>query len=129
MNRRRTLTLIEIAVMLLIFALAAALCMDCFAGTERKARESICRDRAIMEVQNAAEVLRHCGGNFEAAADRHGGTWDGKRWTLDFGEYQILVQPENTQIPYLGGARLEAVYGKQVLFAMDLRWQEVAYEA
>ena len=76
MNRRRTLTLIEITVMLLVFALAAALCMVSFARIENGVRENTCRDRAIVEMQNAGEVLRHCGGDFAAAADRHGGIWD-----------------------------------------------------
>lgn len=128
MSRRRTLTLIEITVMLLIFVLAAALCMHCFAKIELVARENTCRDRAITEMQNAAEVLRHCGGDFAAAADSHGGIWDGTQWMLDFGDYRIFARPEKTGIAYLGGARLEAVYGGEILFAMDLRWQEVAHE-
>ena len=128
MNRRRTLTLIEITVMLLVFALAAALCMVSFARIENGVRENTCRDRAIVEMQNAGEVLRHCGGDFAAAADRHGGIWDGQRWLLDFGEYQICVKPESTGVPLLGGARLEAIYRGEILFAMDLRWQEVAHE-
>ncbi len=129
MNRRQTLTLIEITVMLLVLALAAALCMVCFVRIENCVRENVCRDRAITEMQNAGEELRYCGGDFAAAAHRHGGIWDGQRWVLDFGEYQICVKPQSTGIPTLGGARLEAIYGGEIFFAMDLRWQEVAHEA
>ena len=129
MNRRRTLTLIEITVMLLVFVLAATLCMVSFLQIENCVRENVCRDRALTEMQNAGEELRHCGGDFAAAADRHGGIWDGQRWVLDFGAYQIYVKPQHTGIPALGGARLEAIYGEEILFTMDLRWQEVAHEA
>lgn len=123
------LTLMELTVMLLIFALAAALCLWGFAGAERRGRETACRDQAMVELQNAAEVLRHCDGDFAAAAAQHGGTWDGSCWLLDFGDYQIRVQPEACRVPYLAGARLEAVYQGKTLISMPLRWQEVAHEA
>ena len=129
MNKRHTLTLMELAVMFLVFALAAALCMQCFTRVELKNRENICRDRAMIQLQNAAEVLRQQGGDFAAAAQQHGGTWDGSRWILEFEEYRIVVQPEDTRLPCLGGARLEAIYRGSVLIALDLRWQEGSYEA
>lgn len=125
MSRRQTLTLIELTVMLLIFALAAALCMYAFARTETQSRETACRDQAMIRLQSTAEVLRSCRGDYSAAAAGHGGTWDGTLWTLDCGDYQIRVQPEDPRQPYLGGARLEAVYQGIILISMNVRWQEV----
>lgn len=128
MSKRQTLTLMELTVMLLIFALAAALCMGAFAWASNTARENHCRDRALVQLQNAAEVLKYCAGDFSQAAALQGGVWDGDRWVLDFGEFQIIVKPENTGIPNLGGARLEAVYRGNTLTVLPVRWQEVAYE-
>ena len=128
MNKRQNLTLIEMAAMLLVFALAAALCMCCFAKTELKSRETICCDRAMIQLQNAAEVLKHCNGDYAAAAQQHGGSWDGNQWRMDYGQYQIHAYPESIRSPYLEGARMEVIYQGYVLFAVDLRWQEVANE-
>ena len=128
MNQRQTLTLMELTVMLLIFALAAALCMNCFARLEMKSRETFCRDRSLVQLQNAAEVLRSSGGDFAAAAEVCGGTWDGSQWLLDFGEYRIQAQPEDTGVPHLGGADMAVVYQGNILVSIDVRWQEVAYE-
>ena len=128
MRKRQTLTLIELAIMLLVFTAAAAICLRIFLWADQRSREIACRDDAIIEMQNAAEVLQATAGDFSAAAAILGGNWDGAQWILDYGTYQLRVQPVTTDIPGLGSARIEALYEAQTLVSMTLHWQEVAHE-
>lgn len=125
MNKRHTLGLIEMAVMLVVFALAAALCLRLFAWADRRTGEIARNDAALVQMQNAAETLRHCGGDFAAAAEQYGGSWDGSRWIICRDDYQIILRPEATGVPCLGGAAVEAVCGGECFLSLTLRWQEV----
>lgn len=58
MRSKAPLVLMEQLVMLLVFALAAALCVQAFALSEKTSARNAARDRAILEAQNAAEALK-----------------------------------------------------------------------
>ena len=59
MRRSKTpLALMEQMVMVLVFALAAALCVQVFVLSDRTSRYGKARDRALMEAQSAAEALK-----------------------------------------------------------------------
>ena len=77
MRSKAPLVLMEQAVMVLVFALAAALCLRAFVWSDQLSRQNEARDRALLEVQNAAEALKHTGGDMahaqEEAARRLGG--------------------------------------------------------
>lgn len=75
MKSKAPLLLMEQMVMLVVFALAAALCVQAFVRSDAASRRSQARDRAVVECQNAAEVIRHTGGNFNEAADELGLTF------------------------------------------------------
>lgn len=68
MKRKAPLTLMELMVMILVFALASALCLQAFVQSDRMSRDSEARDRAAVLCQSVAEVLRHTGGDFREAA-------------------------------------------------------------
>lgn len=61
MRSKAPLALLEQLVMLLVFALAAAFCVRAFALAEKNSKWNEARDRAVLETQNAAEVLKHTG--------------------------------------------------------------------
>lgn len=63
MKSKAPLILMEQLVMLLVFALAAALCVQAFALSDRTSLRNAARDRAVLEAQNAAEALK--GGDLE----------------------------------------------------------------
>lgn len=67
MRSRTPLVLMEQMVMLLVFALAAALCLQVFVRSDNisKDEESLCR--AAFLCQSSAEVIRGCGGDTDAA--------------------------------------------------------------
>ena len=63
MKSRAPLALMEQMVMLLVFALAAALCLQAFVRSDNISRQSEARDRAAMLVQSAAEAIQAYGGD------------------------------------------------------------------
>ena len=58
MKNKASLALMEQLMILLVFALCAALCLQAFVGADRIARENQARDEAIILAQNTAESLK-----------------------------------------------------------------------
>ena len=58
MKNKASLALMEQLVILLVFALCAALCLQAFVGADRIARENEARDEAVILAQNTAESLK-----------------------------------------------------------------------
>ena len=61
MRSKAPLTLMEQVLMILVFALAAALCVQVFVFSGQSSRRNEARDRAVLEAQNAAETLKSVG--------------------------------------------------------------------
>ena len=70
MKSKAPLILMEQMVMLLVFALGAALCLQAFVKSDSLSSRSEARDRAAVEAQNAAETVRHYGGSAQNALSR-----------------------------------------------------------
>ena len=135
MKRKASLTLMEQAIMLLVFALAAALCLRAFFWADTRSLESAYRDRALIELQSAAEVLKQHGGDFTAAAQAHGGNVENGCWILTFDEswnladsgdaFRLCATPEPCNTDYLGGASMELTgQDGRSLAALTVYWQE-----
>ena len=60
MRSKAPLVLMEQLVMVLVFALAAALCVQVFVLSDQTSRSHEARDRAVVAAQNAAENLKGC---------------------------------------------------------------------
>ena len=58
MRSKAPLVLMEQMVMLLVFALAAALCMQAFVKSDQLSQQIVDRDQAVSLCQNAAEAIR-----------------------------------------------------------------------
>ena len=67
MRSRSPLALMEQLIMLLVFALAAALCVQTFALSTHISQNAADRDRAMQLAQNAAEILKNHGGDMSSA--------------------------------------------------------------
>lgn len=106
MKSKAPLLLMEQMVMLLVFALAAALCLQAFVKSDSQSRQSEKRDRAAVLCQNAAETIRAADGNFNKAAEQLG---------LEFGQGSTMYcyYDENWEPvpgPDGGGSDTEWVY-------------------
>lgn len=58
MKNKASLLLMEQLVMILVFALCAALCLQGFVAADRISRETALRDEAVVLAQNTAEALK-----------------------------------------------------------------------
>lgn len=138
MKSKAPLALMEQLVMLLVFALAAALCLQVFILSDQMSRRCEERDRAVTVVQNAAETLKSCRGDLDASVGILGGASDGSEWRIgydadwqqvpaDQAVYQVLATPEQqAENALIGTAEVLAktVEGEQ-LFQLTVSWQEV----
>lgn len=136
MKNRAILSLMEQTVMILVFALAAALCLRGFVLADTQSRDYADRDRALLHLQNAADTLKACGGDYTAAAALCGGSWDGTVWVIGYDEawaecedspvFRLEVRPAGQETELLGGAALQ-VKGRDgvLLTQLEVRWQEV----
>lgn len=61
MKNKSTLVMIEQIVMLLVFVLAATVCIRMFVGSEQLSRKYEATDQAVRVAQNAAELLKKGG--------------------------------------------------------------------
>lgn len=109
MNRRASLILMELLVMVLIFSLAAAACLGVFAGARRMTEETARLDRAVLLAQNTAQLLK-------AGRDPGG---------LDSGELTVRIEALPPEIPGLKQVRIGIFFGEEPVFSLDTGWQEV----
>lgn len=138
MKSRTPLVLMELLVMVLVFALAAALCLRCFVLSHRLGREDRDLSQAATAIQNAAEALKACGDPAEAVRLLQGsGTalyYDAK-WnpTNDASRalYRLDLLPLPGMVSGLGQAEVRAVKTADTetpLYTLTVAWQEVAYD-
>ena len=137
MKSNASLALIEQVIMLLILIVAAALCLQAFAWSDQQSLYYAERDRGIVELQSAAEVLKAHDGDFGAAADSYGGTATQTQWVLDFdenwnviatsGAYRICATVRVSDMMYLGSADMTVQSADgDILAQLTICWQEVA---
>lgn len=108
MKSRASLVLMEQLVMVLVFALAAALCLCCFAKAEEISLQTARRDAAVQIAQNTAELLK---AGIEPQAPGQEG------FTLD-------IRESDPEIPGLRQAEIRVFYEGEVLFSLTTGWQE-----
>lgn len=136
MKSKAPLSLMEQLVMLLVFALAAALCLQIFVVSSRISRECETRDRAVAVVQNAAETLKSTRGDLEAATQLYGGICREGQWRMGFDEawqeaspegalYCLVVTVTEQENPLLGTADVTVQNREwETIFQIGAAWQE-----
>lgn len=146
MRRDKTpLLLMEQLVTLLVFALAAALCLQAFVTADRLSRRMADREQAAIHCQNAAETLKQKAGDIPAALGELGdvGRREGFGYFVSYGEgwsefvpdgirtvsYTLQVRPLESGVAGLGKAQVTAyAWSKgemEELFSLEAAWQEV----
>ena len=112
MKSKAPLVLMEQVVMVLVFALTAALCLRMFVLADRLSVKYEACDRAVIEAQNAAEWMKQ--GKLEMYLQEHDAVIDAETATICFDrEWKISTQEE-------------AAYYLQVLSSAggsDLMWK------
>lgn len=124
MRGKSPLVIMELCIMLLVFAIAAALCLGCFALAEDISAESERRDQAVSMAQNCAESIKAADGDLAAAAEIMGGSWDGESLTLQQGELSLSAAETESGHELLGLAHIRVDFGGESIFAIDCPWQK-----
>lgn len=136
MKNKAPLALMEQLIMLLVFALAAALCLQVFALSGRVSRRCEAQAFAATAVQNVAETVKHNRGDLspftgDSAAEQALIGFD-EQWqetAPEGAEHLILVTLEETDVAGLGKATVTArTAAGEELFGIAVCWQEVCCE-
>ena len=151
MRSKSPLALMEQVIMVLVFALAAALCLRVFVFSELASTRNEAVDRAVLECQNAAEFLKSTGCPADEAqkelAAHMGGTMSQGLVQICYDEDWNVIPANNEDCVYvvemqgmpsgvegLVKAHIRAAAVKDIsvggsgesLFAIDAAWQEVS---
>ena len=146
MKSRSSLAMMEQLVMLLVFALSAALCLQAFVKSDQLSRTSEARDHAVVLCQSAAEVIRSTKGDFRRAAELLGSDQLADEhsfmimydtdWNISAPVspgvyllgYTLGVARMETDAPGLGKAAVWAQDDEtgEDLFRLEVCWQEVS---
>ena len=124
MRNKAPLALLEQILMLLIFALAAVICLRVFLWSDDTSRHSARRDDALIHAQTVAETVKAHGGDFTAAAAALHGTVEDGALVVTQEDYTLRTEKE-VPAPYLGRAEIVVEAGGEVLFTLPIAWQEV----
>lgn len=140
MKNKAPLSLMEQLIMLLVFTLSAALCLQIYVFSARISH--YCEDKgyAATAVQNTAESIKLCRGDITRYPQLLGGCGDITQWQIGYDKnwkevslaqasYRIIVTPETASLPTLGQASVFAqTEAGNELFRVTVAWQEEEYE-
>ena len=135
MRNKSFLPLIEQVCMIAVFAIVAVLCVQGFSLAYRISYHQEKKDEAVLAVQNAAETLKSTFGNLEQAVEWNGGYQENDIWYVPYDEQWKPVAKEEAEFllvakrlecenDFLGGAIINAMWGGEILFTLEVHWQE-----
>ncbi len=125
MKNKAPLTMMEQVIMVLIFALAAALCLQAFACANETSKANALRDQAVIYGQTAAETMKHTGGDWAAAAELLDGEAANGSIQAPWPGGTLTITPDHCDQPLLGKAMVTVLdESGQALFTLPVAWQE-----
>ncbi len=134
-TNKAPLALMELLVMILVFALAATVCLRAFSHAENLSRRQEAKVHGALAAQNTAELLKSTYGNYEAVVTSLGGYRDDKGcYIIDDAKRQeqtgcyLQITPLTDTDPYLASAKIRVFYDNEMLFEITVAWQEVPHE-
>ena len=124
MRSKTPLVLMEQLVMVLVFAMAAAICLQVFGLSDRLSKENEARAEAALLAQNTAEELKSSYGEALLGWEEADGIY-----YMEEEGYRVQVQATETEISGLQKVRLQVLQEEEVLFEIPVAWQEVKGDA
>lgn len=135
MRSKTPLALMEQMVMVLIFSLAAAVCVQAFVLADRMSKDRAAADQAILQAESAAELVKYCHGDLREAAEMLGGSADEAAWELWLdangepvekdGRTEVVIQTLNSENPRLGRAEVRVRKADQTqILVFETAWQQ-----
>ncbi len=102
MKSRSTLVLTEIILMVLVFFVSAALCVNAFVKADALEKKSEIRDRALFEMQNVIETLKNSTDGVDTSPD------SAVIMNFDGGDFYIKITFEESGYSDLWSAEITA---------------------
>ena len=140
MNNKAPLALMEQLVMILVFAISAAFCMQIFVASHQISSRCEAKDHAVTAVQNAAESLKLTKGDPEQLSYLIGGVGDQSSWVIGYddswmevsqeqADYLVYIDRHSSDSPLMHSATVTASTSEgDNLFEVVVSWQEAEYE-
>lgn len=125
MKNKTFLPLIEQMIMILIFALAAAFCLQGFASADRISKRQAVLTEAVVTVQNTAEILKSSHGDYDLAAELLTGTVTDTGLQIQTEDYTLTATAAEEQLDSLASAKIKVLYKTETLYELTVSWQEV----
>lgn len=138
MKNKAFLPLMEQILMIAVFALAAALCLQGFATAEKTSQKIQTKDHAVIAAQITAETLKNLHGDMNAAADILPATLDGDTLTVIYNkdgnptltsqneDFRLIIEKKNGELPFLEYAEIRAISADEIIFELTVGWQKGA---
>ena len=131
--RRSSLVLMEQVLMLLVFSVAAAFCVQSFALSRDMSRQAAVLDHALTQAQNAAELLKSSGGTageglellcVTLGGNRQGDSWQWEQALTEEGAatYTLEASASPEDDPSQVTIRCLDEAG-EILFSLPVAWQ------
>lgn len=134
MRTKTPLVLMELLVMVLVFALTAVTCLRLFVLSDELSRQYADTDRAVLEAQTAAERMKH--GSLDEYLEAHGAVYADGTWQLAYdadwnaipqtapAAYYLSVTYEDSGHIYLWSANIQvSTADGEELFAIPVSGQ------
>ena len=126
MKNKTHLMQMELLVMTVVFALAAAVCLRVFVFAQTLSATGEARDRGLLAAQTAAETLKALEGDGEELSRRLGGSWDGAAWQRRDEEVLLTACPQPSPQEGMALWRVQALTpAGEELLCLECAWQEV----
>ena len=128
MKSKTPLVLVEQIIMILVFAVSAAICLKSFVYSETLSKTVQKQDNAILCASNVAEVIKNSDGKFDAAEAVFGGKTENGTLEVSFSGYENAVDVKAVKtesgIAGLGKAEVRAFVAGEELAFLEVCWQE-----
>ncbi len=135
---RSPLALMELTIMISVFAVAAVLCVRAFIQADTFSRHLYHRDQAVNRCQTVAETVKAAKGDLSYAAEALAGEalenrlvlyYNGEWEQVTAGEavYTLCLERKETD-GYVATAEVYVTEKQDLLFSLPVCWQEGAYE-
>ncbi|MBQ2756104.1 MAG: hypothetical protein IJF27_05485 [Oscillospiraceae bacterium] len=136
MRNKAFLSLMELICMAGVFALAATICIRGFLLANTVSNDRRALDNAVRAAQNAAELMKACSGDADAAADILCGTAEEDSLLVFYdsewlpveneaeAEYILRSVPSETDAELVAKSEITVSRGEEQLFSLTVGWQE-----
>ena len=125
MKNKASLVLIEQLIMTLVFALAAAVCLQIFVKADSISRQTERLGQAQVLAQNGAEAIKAADGDLAQAAKLLGASLDEQTLTAEIDNLVLTVSVIPSPVANLGQAQITVSYEDAPLLELVTGWQEV----